>query len=348
MRICIVDDEPISRSVIRAVLSRSEEYEVECFSDAISALARCHDVMFDLVLVDYRMSDMDGITCLTHLRTMADYKFVPVIMLTADHDRELRLSAVRSGATDFLNKPFDPDELRVRAQNLLALRNAQLALMDRAFHLDVEVQQATRKLAEREEELIWRLARAIELRDGTTQQHISRVAAVAEIIARTLGQSKTYCRTIYLAAPLHDTGKIGISDAVLTKPAALTGDERLEIERHIEIGAEILKDGDSDLIRMAHEIALYHHEKWDGSGYGRGLTGTDIPLSARITAVADVFDALCSERPYKKAWSFEKAYAEILREAGRHFDPHCVLAFTSGLNEIKRYYPENVALSNLA
>ena len=154
MRVCIVDDEPISRSVIRAVLSRSEEYEVECFSDAISALARCRDVMFDLVLVDYRMSDMDGVTYIMHLRTLADYQFIPVIMLTADHDRELRLAAVRSGATDFLNKPFDPDELRVRAQNLLSLRKAQLALMDRALHLDTEVQQATRKLAEREEELI--------------------------------------------------------------------------------------------------------------------------------------------------------------------------------------------------
>jgi putative two-component system response regulator len=348
MRVCIVDDEPISRSVIRAVLSRCEDYEVESFSDGISALTRFRDVVFDLVLVDYRMSDMDGITCITHLRALADYRFVPVIMLTADHDRELRLSAVRSGATDFLNKPFDPDELRVRAQNLLSLRHAQLALMDRALHLDAEVQQATRKLAEREEELIWRLARAIELRDGTTQQHISRVAAVAEIIARALGQSKSYCRTIYLAAPLHDTGKIGISDAVLNKPSALTPDERVEVQRHIEIGAEILKDGDSDLIRMAYEIALYHHEKWDGSGYGKGLVGTDIPLSARITAVADVFDALCSERPYKKAWSFDESYAELLRQSGRHFDPHCVLAFTAGLDEIRRYYSDVVMITHVA
>lgn len=348
MRVCIVDDERISRSVIRAVLSRSGTYEIECFSDGAPALARCHEIVFDLVLVDYRMSDMDGITCITNLRALAEYQFVPIIMLTADHDRELRLSAVRAGATDFLNKPFDPEELRVRAQNLLSLRNAQLALMDRARHLDAEVQQATRKLVEREEELIWRLARAIELRDGTTQQHISRVAAVAEIIARTLGQSKTYCRTIYLAAPLHDTGKIGISDAVLQKPAALTQAERLEIQRHINIGAEILQDGESDLIRMAHEIALYHHEKWDGTGYGKGIAGADIPLSARITAVADVFDALSSERPYKKAWSFDEAYAEILRQSGRHFDPQCVTAFTAGLNEIARYYPEDSAATYVA
>ncbi|WP_322889789.1 MULTISPECIES: HD domain-containing phosphohydrolase [unclassified Yoonia] len=348
MRVCIVDDERISRSVIRAVLSRNDQYEVECFSDGVPALARCRETVFDLVLVDYRMSDMDGITCITHLRALADYQFVPVIMLTADHDRELRLSAVRAGATDFLNKPFDPEELRVRVQNLLSLRNAQLALMDRARHLDAEVQQATRKLVEREEELIWRLARAIELRDGTTQQHISRVAAVAEIIARTLGQSKTFCRTIYLAAPLHDTGKIGISDAVLQKPAALTPEERLEVQRHITIGAEILQDGESDLIRMAHEIALYHHEKWDGTGYGKGIAGADIPLSARITAVADVFDALCSQRPYKKAWSFDEAYAEILRQSGRHFDPQCVTAFTAGLNEIARYYPEDGAASHVA
>ncbi|WP_043700036.1 HD domain-containing phosphohydrolase [Yoonia vestfoldensis] len=348
MRICIVDDERISRSVNRAVLSRTDTYDVECFSDGISALARCRDIVFDMVLVDYRMADMDGITCITHLRTLPDYQFVPIIMLTADHDRDLRLAAVRAGATDFLNKPFDPEELRVRTHNLLALREAQLALMDRARHLDAEVREATRKLVEREEELIWRLACAIERRDGTTMQHISRVAAVAEIIARTLGQSKTYCRTIYLAAPLHDTGKIGISDALLNKPAALTPAERTEIQRHTDIGADILQDGESDLIRMAHQIALHHHEKWDGTGYGQGMAGTDIPLAARITAVADVFDALCSDRPYKRAWSFDEAYAEILRQSGRHFDPQCVTAFTAGLNEIARYYPDHSVATHVA
>ncbi|WP_377505114.1 HD-GYP domain-containing protein [Octadecabacter sp. R77987] len=338
MRICIIDDERISLNVIRAVLSRHATYDVEAFQSAQAALDRCAETTFDLVLVDYRMDEMNGIECLKKLRAMVQYQVVPIIMLTADNDRDLRLEAVKSGATDFLNKPFDPEELRVRAKNLLALREAQLALMDRAKHLDYEVQKATQKLVAREEELIWRLSRAIETRDGSTGEHISRVASVAKVIARELGLSRAYCRTLYLATPLHDTGKIGISDAVLNKPGALTPAERKEIETHTDIGARILQDGESELIRMAHEIALYHHEKWDGSGYGGGLAGDDIPLPGRIAAVADVFDALCSERTYKPAWSFDAAYNEILTQSGKHFDPDCVAAFCAGIDDIRKIY----------
>ncbi len=342
MRICIIDDESISLNVIRAVLSRMAAHDVECFTDPEVALERCAQVIFDLVLVDYRMGEMNGIACVKALRAMPDYQFVPIIMLTADDDRELRLSAVRSGATDFLNKPFDPEELRVRARNLLSLREAQLALLDRAMHLDFEVQKATQKLVEREEELIWRLSRAIETRDGSTGEHVSRVASVAKVIAKHMGLSKQYCRTLYLATPLHDTGKIGISDAVLNKPGALTCEERQVIETHTAIGSEILQGGESELIRMAHEIALYHHEKWDGTGYGAGLAGDAIPLSGRIAAVADVFDALCSERTYKPAWPFEEACVEIVNQSGKHFDPVCVDAFSAGIDEIRQIYQVDV------
>lgn len=343
MRICIIDDESISLSVIRAVLSRLDDCEVEFFLSAQDAILRCHEVTFDLALIDYRMDEMNGIDCLTSLRRIPGYQHVPVIMLTADDDRALRLSAVKAGATDFLNKPFDPEELRVRVKNLLSLREAQLALMDRAKHLDYEVKKATQKLVKREEELIWRLSRAIETRDGSTGEHISRVASVAKIIAHRLGMSDAYCRTLYLATPLHDTGKIGISDAVLNKPATLTPDERQEIERHTDIGAKILQGGESELIRMAHEITLYHHEKWDGTGYGNGLAGEDIPLAGRIAAVADVFDALCSERTYKAAWPFDKAYDEVLIQSGKHFDPQCVDAFKAGINDIRKIYASPVS-----
>lgn len=338
LRICIIDDESITLSVIGHVLSRIEPYDVESFLSAKDALLRCQEITFDLVLVDYRMADIDGITFVTNLRKMEAYHHIPIIMLTADEGRELRLAAVKAGATDFLHKPFDPEELRVRVKNLLSLREAQLALIDRAKLLDYEVKRATRKLATREEELIWRLSRAIETRDGSTGEHICRVASVAKIIATHLGLSSDYCRTLYLATPLHDTGKIGISDAVLNKPGALSPSERAEIEKHTKIGAKILEDGDSALIRMAHEVALYHHEKWDGTGYGRGLAGKDIPLSGRITAVADVFDALCSERPYKAAWTFDAAYDEIVSQSGKHFDPDCVAAFQSGIAEINAVY----------
>lgn len=338
MRICIIDDEHISQAVIQAALKRVDSYEVEAFSSAQRALVRCKDLTFDLILVDFQMPEVNGVEFIQRMRGLPTYEHVPTVMLTAEEDREVRLSAITAGATDFLNKPFDPEELRIRVKNLLSLREAQLALIGRAELLDYEVQQATRKMIEREEELIWRLSRAIETRDGATGEHVSRVASVSEIIARGLGLSKKFCRTIYLAAPLHDTGKIGISDAILNKPSGLTAEERIEIQRHTEIGAQILENGESDLIKMAHEIALYHHEKWDGSGYGNGLSGDDIPLSSRIVAVADVLDALVTQRVYKSTWSFTNAYEEILRTSGSHFDPQCVDAFAACKDEIEAVY----------
>lgn len=348
MRICIIEDESISLSVIKAVLARVSSYDVEGFSDPQIAMMRCSEVNFDLVLVDYRMDGMNGIACVRHLRKAPDYEHVPIIMLTADNDRELRIAAIGAGATDFLNKPFDPEELRVRVKNLLSLRQAQLSLADRARHLDEEIKNATRKLVAREEELIWRLARAIEIRDGNTGEHISRVATVSAIVARHLGMGEEFCRTLYLAAPLHDTGKIGIPDAILNKPGRLDAAERHIINTHIEIGGRILEGGDSDLIRMAHEIATTHHEKWDGSGYGKGLAGDNIPIAGRIVAVADVFDALCTERPYKKAWAFDDAYSEIHRMSGTHFDPDCVFAFEAGKAEIEDVYAADTPAESVA
>lgn len=348
MRICVIDDEWISLNVIKSVLSRMDAVEVDCFSSAKEALIRCKETIFDLLLIDYQMPNVNGIDCLLQIRQMHGYQFVPMVMLTADDDRELRLSAVKAGATDFLNKPFDPEELRVRARNLLALRQAQKALMDRAENLDYEVQRATQKLLAQEEELIWRLSQAIETRDGSTGEHISRVATISAIIARQLGQSKAFCRTLYLASPLHDAGKIGISDAILHKPGKLTAEERFKIETHTDLGAKMLANGKSDLITMAHEIALTHHEKWDGTGYGRGLAGKDIPLTGRITAIADVFDALCSERSYKPAWHFDKAFKEILRQSGQHFDPKCVAAFADARNEIQIAYESLTEINSAA
>lgn len=338
MRICVIDDDKITLGLITAVLDRAPEYDVESFLEPMAAMARCAEVIFDLLLLDYRMEEMDGIDCLRYLRSWQDYIHVPVIMLTADHDRHLRLSAVRAGATDFLNKPFDPEELKIRVGNLLSLREAQLTLADRARHLDKEVRRATEALVKREEELIWRLARAIEVRDGVTGEHISRVATVSQIIARGMGMGQEFCRTIYLAAPLHDSGKIGIPDAILEKPGRLTEAERAIIQTHTDIGGRILEGGDSELIRMAREIALCHHENWDGTGYGRGLAGEAIPVAARIVALADVLDALCSDRPYKRGWPFEKARDEIHALSGKQFDPDVVFAFEAVRAQIETIY----------
>jgi putative two-component system response regulator len=338
MRICVVEDQVSSLAVLVGTLKRMGEHEIEGFSAPGLALARCSVVPFDLVLVDYMMPGMNGIQMISALRRLPDYDHVPIIMITAERDRELRIEAINQGATDFLNKPVDPQELRIRARNLLSLRQAQRELADRALHLASEVEKATRALAEREREVIWRLSRAIDLRDDQTGNPVSRVASVSRMIAETLGQTATYCDTLFLAAPLHDTGKIGIPDAILNKPGRLTDEEMSIMRTHTRIGAELLAEGKSDLMRLAREIALTHHEKWDGSGYLGELSGSAIPLSGRIVAVADVFDALCSERPYKPAWSLSDARAEIRRQSGIHFDPDCVRAFEASWAQIEMIY----------
>jgi len=218
------------------------------------------------------------------------------------------------------------------------LRGAQLDLADRADMLDRQVLAATARLLRQEEEIIWRLAKAIEFRDGATGEHISRVARVSMAIAREMAMSQETCRMVYLAAPLHDVGKIGITDAILNKPGRLTEDEFAEIRRHPQIGLDILDGSESLLLQMAAEIAGGHHERWDGSGYPGGLAGEVIPLPARIVAVADVFDALCSSRPYKPAWTLAQARRDIVLNSGSHFDPACVGAFVRAWDEITGIY----------
>lgn len=310
--------------------------DVETFLDPSEAMARCWEIQFDLVLVDYLMPHMNGVEFTASLRASKGYRLVPIIMVTAQMERSIRRSAIEAGATDFVNKPFDALELAARVKNLLSLRKAQTDLANRAQWLAREVALATKHIADREEEVIWRLARAVEYRDGSTGEHVSRVATFCQLIAEGLEQSAEFCRTLYLAAPLHDIGKIATPDAVLNKPGRLSPEEMALMREHVLVGGEILADGTSDLIRMAELIARYHHERWDGTGYPHGLKGQEIPLPARIAAVADVFDALCSERPYKAAWPVDKAYAEIVANAGSHFDPACVAAFQLKWDEIAK------------
>ncbi|SFV38253.1 putative two-component system response regulator [Devosia crocina] len=308
--------------------------EVELCLHPLEALDLCAARQYDLVLVDHVMPEMDGIEFTQALRLRPAYRSVPMIMVTSDIDKAVRIEAIRAGANDFLTKPFDPIELQARVTNLLALRRAQVELANHANQLAREVQRATAHLLAREEEIIWRLARAIEYRDGDTGEHVSRVAQICQVIAEGLGLSAEHARMIYLAAPLHDIGKIGISDAILNKPGKFTPEERAAMREHVNIGARILADADSDLIRTAELIAQSHHERWDGSGYPYRLAGEAIPIEARIVALADVFDALCSERPYKRAWPVNEAYAEIMRCSGTHFDPGCVASFKAQWSQI--------------
>ena len=336
MRVLIVDDSRSSLAMISTIIKASTTADVEAVLHPREALDLCDQTQFDLVLVDHIMPDMDGVQFTSALRHHADYRSVPIIMVTSDVDPHTRIDAIQAGATDFVNKPFDPTELQARVANLLALRSAQVELANRASWLHQEVERATTHLLEREEEIIWRLARAIEYRDGDTGEHVSRVARIAQLVAAGVGLDPQRCRMIYLAAPLHDIGKIGIADAILGKPGKLTPEEFSVMRQHVTIGARILENGSSELIRTAELIAQSHHERWDGTGYPDRLSGADIPIEARIVAIADVFDALCSERPYKPAWPIEKAASEIRACSGSHFDPDCVAAFMASWPEIEK------------
>jgi len=334
VRVLIIDDSRSSLALLASIVAEVGGVEVSTSTNPIEALRRCETEQFDLVIVDHIMAEMDGVDVTRWLRAGETFRLVPIIMVTSDADPKVRLDAIGAGATDFINKPFDRTEMLARVRNLLALRKAQIDLADRAQWLAREVDRATRHLIEREEEVIWRLARAIEYRDGDTGEHVSRVALISRLLAEGMGLSAERCRIIYLAAPLHDIGKIAIPDAILGKPGRLDPVELAKMREHVTIGARILERGSSDLIRTAETIALGHHERWDGTGYPHRVAGAAIPIEARIVAIADVFDALCSERPYKAAWPADKAYAEIIALAGTHFDPACVEAFVAKWPEI--------------
>jgi putative two-component system response regulator len=271
------------------------------------------------------MPEIDGLEFIGKLRGMPGSEDIPIVIVTAAGS--VRYAALDAGATDFLTKPIDPVEAKSRIRNMLRLRDSQNRLRDQVTWLAREVKKATGALAAREEEIIFRLSRAAEYRDNDTGDHIVRVAKYCRLIGEALSLDEKCCRDLYLAAPMHDVGKIAVGDAILLKPGMLSSEERLVMQRHTLRGYEILSNSESELINLAADIARCHHERWDGTGYPRGLRGDEIPLFARITAVADVFDALTTARPYKAAWTPVKARASICEGAGRHFDPACVEAF---------------------
>ncbi len=338
MRLMVVEDNRTNLLVLKGILQKFEGCDIEAFLSPIEALARAEAVPFDLILVDYMMPELDGREFIVRLRQRDQYRHVPMVMITADGNRQTRIDSISAGATDFLNKPVDPVELKARIGNLLLMRRQQIDLSHRNEWLADEVERATRHLAEREEEVIWRLSRALEYRDTDTGDHTFRVATVARLIADELQLDRVTAKTIYLATPLHDVGKVAIPDSILGKPGPLSPEETIVMRAHVPIGEAILADGASDLVRMAASIAATHHERWDGAGYPNKLAGAEIPIEGRIAAVADVFDALCSPRPYKPAWPLDDARRAIEDGAGTQFDPACVAAFERRWPEIERLY----------
>lgn len=327
MQILIVDDNTTNLLLLSALSQSVSACQPVTFEHPIQALEWSEHTTPDLVLVDYVMPGIDGHEFIRRFRALPDKAEVPIVMITSEDQRAVRQMALELGATEFLAKPVDSMEFKIRVRNLLALRQAQNQLKNRNQWLADEVQRATSEILDRERELVLRLARAAECRDPETGSHISRMASYSVLIAQELGCDSQFIDLLALAAPMHDIGKLGIPDYILLKPGRLDGDELVIMRRHAEIGARILEDSLSPLIKLAARIAHHHHEQYDGSGYPDGLVGDDIPLECRIVAVADVFDALTSSRPYKRAWSIEDARQFIQDGRGRHFCPQCCDAF---------------------
>ena len=334
MQIVIVDDNIVNLKLMEGLVKRTGDYHPRIFQDSAAGLDWCLANIPDLVIVDYMMPPPDGIEFIRRFRELPVNADIPVLMITADHERETRFQARETGANDFLNKPIDNAEFRARLKNMLALRRSQRSLQDRAAWLAEKVGDATREILDREQEMVMRLSRAAEFRDPETGAHIQRMSLYSRLIAEQMGLSAAERDLVFKAAPMHDVGKIAIPDNILLKPGRLDDEELAIMRTHARKGFEILQGSKSALLDVAAVIALSHHEKWDGSGYPEGLAGNAIPLHGRIVAVADVFDALTTERPYKKAWEIETALAFLSENAGVHFDPNCIAAFLARIADV--------------
>lgn len=336
--VVIVDDSESSLAHMSALVRDLRDVEAIPFSNSLTALSWLGQNPVDLVIVDYMMPAPDGLAFIGIFRRDSAQQRVPIIMVTSSDLRDVRYMALQLGATDFLTKPVDPVEFTARISNALEAHKAHKALADLSTWLSSQVARATQDLVEREREALLFLGRAAEHRDPETGRHLTRMSTYSWLIAGAMGLSSEQSGMIKAASPLHDVGKVATPDHILLKPGKLTSDEFAIMKDHPRHGAEILSGSRSPLLQLACEIALSHHERFDGSGYPHGLKGMEISLPGRIVATADVFDALTTIRPYKQAWPFEEAHDYLCNNAGSHFDPACVAAFGAALADIREVY----------
>jgi putative two-component system response regulator len=327
-RLLIVDDQPDNIKTLTRILHKVGYRAIHSTTDPREAIELYRTLNPDLVLLDLHMPQMNGLEVLAELRALTPPElYLPVLMLTGDDTPEARQSALGMGAKDFLAKPFDLPEVLLRIGNLLETSSLHRRLHDQNRQLESRVLDRTQKLEEAQVEILERLAGAAEFRDDDTGQHTQRVGLLSARLAHAVGLPRNLVNLIRRAAPLHDVGKIGIPDRVLLKTGPLDAEETALMRTHTTIGAAILSGGRSELIQEAERIALGHHERWDGGGYPNLISGDGIPLSARIVAVADVYDALTNSRPYRVAWPVSRVLEELDRLRGKHFDPELVKAF---------------------
>lgn len=332
--ILIVDDEPANIKLLEKILQHHGYQNIQSTCDSREVETLCNITRFDAVLLDIRMPYLSGFDIMAQLKQRFIDDYLPVLVLSAQPDMETRLKALNLGAKDFLTKPFDQLEATTRIHNLLEVRLMHNRIRDQNRILEEQVKTRTAELYQTRQEVIRRLGLAAEYRDNETGNHIIRMSKYAQLLALAYGLSEQDAEIILNAAPMHDIGKIGIPDRILLKPGKLDAEEWKIMQTHVEMGANILSGSPTELMDTARMIALHHHEKWDGSGYPTGLQGEEISIAGRICALADVFDALTSQRPYKQAWSIEKTLDLIDSETGKHFDPRLTQLIKKNLPEI--------------
>ena len=337
-KILIVDDEQGNINVLERMLNSVGYYNVTSTTDSRSTSDIYQSIHPDLILLDIKMPEFSGFDVMRALNTLEDESYLPILVLTAQLDPETRLKALKAGAKDFVSKPFNMEEMLARINNLLEVRMLHNSIHNEKKSLENKVEKNSHELRQYQVEIIHHLARAAEYRDNETGMHVIRISKLCELLARGVGLEDHQRHLIRHASPMHDIGKIGIPDHILLKPGKLTPEEWTIMQSHAEIGALILSGSDSEFLQMAEIIAGNHHEHWDGTGYPKGLKGEEIPMEARIVTVCDVFDALTSDRPYKKAWSVEDAAEEMTSQSGKLFDPDILSTFMDLL-------PEMVAIS---
>lgn len=340
LNIVSIDDNTVNLLLIEKMAS-DIGFHVTSFSNPLVALDYINANSVDVIIVDYMMPEMHGVDFVRNVRFV--HSDIPIIMITAVVDNSnLKLEAIEAGATEFLNKPVNPAEFKARVRNMAQLRISQLMLRDKTMLLQSEIDKAISTIRDREQEALNVLGRAAEYKDPETAAHINRVAQYSKMIMEGIGSDEEQLELILFAAPLHDIGKIGIPDNILNKCGSLTNDEFEVMKTHTYKGYLMLQNTRSKFLRAGGEVALCHHEKFDGSGYPRGLSGRQIPLFGRVVSIADVFDAVMSKRPYKDPWPIERAIDLIRNERGKHFDPELADIFLNNISSVESIRSEYV------
>ncbi len=333
-KILAIDDNILNIEILKKILTQAGFINITTTTDPTKAVELYKELQPDLVLLDINMPKMDGFEVMLQLSILSDADYLPLLILTAEDDY-IRFKALQSGAKDFLRKPYDRMDVLLKSRNIIEVRLLYNQIKSHNASLDHQINERIKEIRDTRMEVIQRLAIAAELRDAGTGKHIYRMSRYCQLLASAIGFTKEQSELLLTTSPLHDIGKIAIPDSILLKPSALEAHEFEIIKTHTTLGAKMLAGSNSVFLNMAETIALTHHEKWDGSGYPYQKKGEEIPLVGRICAVADVFDALSSVRPYKEAWSFEDTIDEIRKLKNTHFDPKLADAFCDIKKDIK-------------